>query len=137
MEVNVGWGFMKNIPISDEIRRFILSNIPSVPHLEALLLMRSEHEHQWSISELAKRLFINEQVTQAIVEDLQTAGVVKKVGKKPSLYQYYTSYDELKKLVDNLAITYSSSLIEVTNLIHSNMDHKAVKFANAFMWRKK
>ncbi|RUR08707.1 hypothetical protein [Legionella sp. km772] len=128
---------MKNIPISDEVRRFILSNIPSVPHLEALLLMRSEPDHQWSISELAKRLFINEQVTQAILDHLKTAGVATEVGEHPALYQYNTPYDELKKLIDNLAMTYSASLIEVTNLIHSNVDHKAIKFANAFIWRKK
>lgn len=125
---------MKNIPISDEVRRFIISNIPSVPHLEALLLMRSEPNHQWSISELAKRLFINEQVTQAVIDHLQTAGVIQKANE--NAYQYYTPNEELKKLIDNLAMTYSSSLIEVTNLIHSNMDHKAVKFANAFIWRK-
>lgn len=127
---------MKSIPISDEIRRFILSNIPSVPHLEALLLMRSEADHQWSINELAKRLFINEQKTRGILEHLQAAGVVSDLGGDPRLYQYYPPSDELKDLIDNLALTYSSSLIEVTNLIHSNMDQKAHKFANAFVWRK-
>ena len=127
---------MKSIPISDEIRRFILGNIPSVPHLEALLLMRSESAHQWGINELAKRLFISEQVTRGILEHLLTAGVVKESGEDSSVYQYFPSSDELKDLIDNLALTYSSCLIEVTNLIHSNMDQKAHKFANAFVWRK-
>lgn len=130
-------GTMKNIPISDEVRRFIISNIPSIPHLEALLLVRSEPDRQWSISELAKRLFINEQETQAILEYLKTVGVVKTAEENSAFYQYYTPYDDLKKLIDNLAVVYSASLIEVTNIIHSNMDHKAIKFANAFLWRKK
>lgn len=128
---------MKNIPISDELRRFILSNIPSVPHLEALLLMRSESNHQWSIGELAKRLFISEQVTESIVEYFGVIGVVRRVDKHSCLYQYYTPYAEPAQLIDNLAKIYSSSLIEVTHLIHANTDHKAAKFANAFVWRKK
>ena len=39
---------MDNAAIPEDIRRFVLTSIPSVPFLEALLLMRAAPEQPWS-----------------------------------------------------------------------------------------
>lgn len=127
---------MKSLSISDDVRRFILSSIPSVPYLEALLLMRSLPEHQWSVGELSERLFIKESATEAILKQLSLTGVIKALDPLTPLFQYHPHDKELNTLIDQLAATYTTNLIEVTNLIHSNIEKKAQKFSDAFIWRK-
>lgn len=124
------------MPISDTMRRFILNSIPSIPYLEAILLMRNENATQWGIAELAKRLFIDEKRTESILSQLHSVGVIIMTNSEPRLYQYHPQDEYLKNTIDELAITYSSNLVEVTNLIHSNIEQKANQFANAFLWRK-
>lgn len=129
---------MKCTPISDDIRRYILINIPSIPYLEAILLLKADSEHHWSINEVAKRLFINDKDAADLLVQLQNAGIIIPANQEPLLYQFQPQTDELKKIIDDLAKTYAANLIEVTNLIHSNSNtnKKAQKFANAFIWRK-
>ena len=52
--------FMAGSHIPDEVRRFLLGAIPSVPHLEALLLVRAEAVEPWTAALLARRLYIDE-----------------------------------------------------------------------------
>jgi hypothetical protein len=42
--------------IPEDLRRFVLTSIPSVPFLEALLLMRADPDHAWRRDTLAQRL---------------------------------------------------------------------------------
>ena len=42
----------------------------------------------------------------------------------------------LRELIDRLAELYAKHLVEVTHLIHSTLDRKAQKFADAFRLRK-
>jgi hypothetical protein len=127
---------MQWIPISDEIRLFILKSIPSIPYLEAMLLLHGDVERQWEIGQIAKRLFINDKDAAAILMQLLNAGIAVVVSQEPLVYQYHPQSDELKNTIDRLAEVYSANLIEVTNLIHSNTSKKAQKFADAFLWKK-
>ena len=47
---------MDNFSIPEDVRRFVLTSIPSVPFLEALLLMRANPAQGWSRDTLARRL---------------------------------------------------------------------------------
>jgi len=49
--------------IPDEVKQFILNNIDSIAQLEALLLLRNNAEHDWTVDTVAKRLYISEQET--------------------------------------------------------------------------
>jgi Mn-dependent DtxR family transcriptional regulator len=122
-------------PLTDEMRRFILMNIPSIPYLETLLLMRGDENHSWSKEELAKRLFIDANQAKDLLIQLNTRGLIKK-NDKTNLYQYHPYPAEMRDTINQLAAVYAKNLVEVTNLIHSNTERKAQKFANAFIWRK-
>jgi hypothetical protein len=39
-------------------------------------------------------------------------------------------------MIDRLAVAYSQNLIGVSTLIHSKMNRKAQRFADAFVWKK-
>lgn len=124
-------------PIPAEIRRFILTSIPSVPYLEALLLMRTDAQARWDSKRLAQRLYIGEKQAAALLATLCSAGIaVCDDSADPHLYSYRPGSEELRVRLDQLADIYARNLVEVTRFIHSKMDRKAQQFADAFTWRK-
>ena len=46
--------------IPDDLRRFILTSVPSVPYLEAILLLQRERGAGWTAPLLARRLYLPE-----------------------------------------------------------------------------
>jgi hypothetical protein len=127
--------------IPEDIRRFVLTSIPSVPFLEALLLMRADPVQAWHRDSLARRLYVREKTADTLLADLCTAGMVARcaapdAGHAAQCFRYAPTPDCLRERIDRLADLYSTHLVEVTHLIHSSLDRKAQQFADAFKWRK-
>jgi hypothetical protein len=118
-----------------EIRRFILTSIPSVPYLEALLLLHSEPFTGWTAAALARRLYIGEKDAQSLLEQLHNAHIAK-IDDDLEGFCYASAVDDLRTLINKLAALYSKDLLEITHLIHSKTDRKAQQFADAFKLRK-
>ena len=127
---------MNREPIPEDVRRFILTSITSVPHLEALLLLRSAPQQSWDGQTVAQRLYISEKAAKELLADLCAAGFLIVTERAPSLYRYHPHSDELREMINRLADAYAKNLVEVTNLIHSKTGRKAQQFADAFKWRK-
>ncbi|MFZ5656460.1 MAG: helix-turn-helix domain-containing protein [Pseudomonadota bacterium] len=118
--------------IPPELRRFILATLPSVPHLEALLLLRDRPEGL-SNDALAARLYVAPANAARLVADLAQAGLatVDDAGA-----HYAPSRADVRATVDALAATYARNVVAVSHLIHSTTDRKAFQFADAFRLRK-
>jgi hypothetical protein len=128
---------MEKVPFPEDLRRFVLTSIPSVPFLEALLLLRANPAQQWHADTLARRLYVRERTAQGLLEDLCRANmVVPCPGPQQACYQYGPASPELRARIDALADLYARHLVEVTHLIHSSLDRKAQQFADAFKLRK-
>jgi DNA-binding IclR family transcriptional regulator len=121
--------------IPPEVRRFILTSLPSVPHLEALMLLRATAPAPWSAVELAQRLYVPAAVARDVLTYLARAGMLC-CDDLSSSYKYDAQRHAAGGLIDSLARFYSSNLVEITLLIHSKLDRKAQQFANAFNFRK-
>lgn len=119
--------------VPEDLRRFILTSIPSVPFLEALLLLKAE-ARGWSLDEIARRLYMPEAATRETLRGLCDAGMAAAVA--PDSYRLMPSTDELRSLIDRLADAYAHDLIAITTLIHSRMGKSAQVFADAFKIRK-
>ncbi len=115
------------------VRRFIIANIPSVPYLEALLLLHSEPNAPWSSRTLSQRLYISESRAQALLVELRDAHIVNAAGDE---FSYAPEPASLRDLFEELSLLYSKHLLEITHLIHSNLDRQAQQFADAFKLRK-
>lgn len=126
---------MNREPLPDDVRRFVLTSVPSVPYLEALLLMRRDAVATWTSSQLASRLYVP--VTQAaqLLESLETSGIAALAPGTEGAYSYRPS-QELAELLDRVAAHYASNLLAITDLIHSSLNRRANQFADAFRWRK-
>lgn len=119
-------------PIPDEVRRFILTSVPSVPHLEAMLLLRGEPGTRWDTPALARRLYVTQARAAELMQQLVEAGFVV---PSPPCWSWGPSA-EAAQLVDELATHYSENLLGVTELIHSREDRRARQFADAFRLRR-
>ena len=120
--------------VPDEVRRFILTSIPSVPYLEALLLLRSENQRGWDSYALAGRLYIAENQALELLHAMQQAGVATRTDSGG--FVFAPRSPELAAVIADLAVTYSQDLVGVTDLIHSRVDKRAQQFADAFRWKK-
>ncbi len=127
---------MNRDDIPDDVKRFILVSIPSVPHLEALLLLHSEASHDWDSKTVAQRLYISEKAASDLLEDLHAAGLLLRRESVVPMYRYEPSAENLTTIIERLADTYAKNLIGVSKLIHSTIDRKAHQFSDAFKLRK-
>jgi hypothetical protein len=125
---------MSNKAVPDEVRRFILTSIPSVPYLEALLLLRSEPGRGWDSFNVASRLYIGENQALELLHAMQQSGIAVRTESGSFLFAPKTP--ELTAVIDDLAVTYSHNLVGVTDLIHSRVEKRAHQFADAFRWKK-
>jgi hypothetical protein len=123
--------------IPEDVRRFVLTSIPSVPFLEALLLMRADPARTWRRDTLAQRLYVRDKTADGLLADLCRARIAapcRDAGGDG--YRYAPGDAGLRERIDRLADLYATHLVEVTHLIHSSLDRKAQQFADAFKWRK-
>ncbi len=126
---------MANYEIPPDLRRFILTSIPSVPHIEALMLARASAPDRWTVEQVARRLYIAPPKVAGLLAELHKTGMLQRDEQRDAWY-YDAEPTQLSDLVDRLAILYASQLVEVTGLIHSKLDRKAQQFADAFNLRK-
>ncbi len=120
--------------IPDDLRRFILTSVPSVPYLEAILLLQRERGTAWTASMLARHLYLPESRAVELLASLRAAGVVA-AGNAQGSFTYEPA-PGLAAMLDRLAQLYASNLVAVTDLIHSTVDRRAFQFADAFRLRK-
>ncbi len=119
-----------NIP--GDVRRFLLAAIPTVPHLEALLLLRARQD-DWTHAQLANRLYVDAPTATGLLDDLVAAGLASRTTET---CRYAPSDPNIADTVDALAALYTRQTIVIAELIHSSSDRKAQRFADAFRLRK-
>jgi hypothetical protein len=121
-----------NAPSENEVFGFILDNIDSVPHLEALLLLWNSRPTCWSPQQLGARLYVKEDESRGILSDLARANFAA-AGEQPSGFCYNSKSPETDGLVAGVDANYRRQIVRISNMIHS----KAVRdFARAFRFTK-
>jgi hypothetical protein len=128
---------MKRVELPDDIRGFILASVPSVPYLEAILLLRTNPDLSWDVPRLAARLYVAERQAAEVLTALSAAGIARTEDHGgTALFRYAPATAELRERLDALAQAYSANLVGVTDLIHARIDKRAQQFADAFRLRK-
>jgi hypothetical protein len=120
--------------LPDDVRRFVLTSIPSVPYLEALLLLRSQQDRDWDAGTAARRLYVPEARAAELLRGLRDSGLatVTEAGR----FRYQPKDDALRVMVDQVEHLYATRLVEITDLIHTRVEKRALQFADAFRWKK-
>jgi hypothetical protein len=121
-------------PIPDDVRRFIVEHIDSVPALEALLLMRRSPDRRWTAEELAAELYVESRHVAPVVAALGTRGLCGVDGTPPRYY-WSPATPDLAARLQRLAEAYAAYLVAVTNIIHSKPRPSVRGFSDAFRLR--
>jgi len=125
----------ENPPADAAVVQFILDEIESVPHLEALLLIRNSRPRKWTIEDLSKRLYISREGVRILLDDL----IRRKLAlfdSVSSTYSYATSEDR-DRVIRSLDEIYRRQVVRVSQLIHSKPSAAVRDFARAFRFTKK
>ena len=114
-----------------EVDSFILNEIESVPHLEALLILRNRRSESFTTEQVAAQLYIPVESAQNILQDLVRRTLVMRVSEDESRYQY-SHLPEREALLQEVEVTYRRELVRVANMIHSKASNAVRDFARAF-----
>jgi hypothetical protein len=115
---------------------FILENIDSVPHLEALVLLWNSRPVGWTADELASRLYIPAENVVNLLTDLVRLQLIAKTSGAPAKFSYHPrseDQDEMMRLVDS---AYRRDLVRISTMIHSKASPSVREFARAFRIKK-
>jgi hypothetical protein len=127
---------MSREPIPEELRRFILTSVPSVPFVEALLVYRGARGSPVETALVARRLYMGEKAAAEVVDQLAEARFIQPADGASGPTHRFAPDAALAAMVEQLVAYYRSHLVEVTDLIHSKTSRKAQQFADAFKWKK-
>jgi hypothetical protein len=125
---------MPREPIPEDLRRFVLTSVPSVPFVEALLIFREAQGTPVTIDLLARRLYMGERNAAEIVGQLRGSRLIEPVEGAGG--HRYAPAPELADMIEQLAHFYRTQLVDVTDLIHSKTGRMAQQFADAFKLRR-
>jgi len=120
----------------EEVYRFILNQIDSVPQMEALLLLWENRPKQWSENEIAARLYVGVDVVRNIMQELLRRRLVATSMDSPKLFWYETKPGDGDRLIEAVAGTYGHNLVRVSTLIHTKASSAVRDFAQAFKFKK-
>jgi hypothetical protein len=122
-------------PLVQVVDQFILEQIDTVPHLEALLLAWNKREKAWPVEEMSRLLFIPEEMASKILRDLMQRGLLEAVPGEGG-YVYKSASPEQDSVLAAVDATYRRELIRVTRMIHSKGPASLRDFARAFRFTK-
>lgn len=115
------------------VDRFISEQISTVPHLEALLLVWNTRPKQWSVEEMGRSLYVSDDMTQRILDDLASRGLLARSGNS---YAYRSDMGGQDRLMQDVDTTYRRELVRISGLIHSKASAAVRDFARAFRFKK-
>lgn len=119
-----------------EVRQFLLDQIDSVPHLEALLLLWNSRPKLWEADELARRLYVGREVALRLLQDLARQQLIDSDAGSPERYGYRDEPADRSRLIRMVDETYRREIVRISTLIHSKPSLPVRDFARAFRFTK-
>ncbi len=119
-----------------EVYRFIMQEIDSVSQLEGLLLLWHNRPTPWTVSDLAKRLYVNAEMAREILLDLTRKQLIGMLPGQPETYHYESKSVEQDQLMASVDTTYRREIVRVSTMIHSKPSPAVRDFARAFRFTK-
>ncbi len=119
-----------------QVDRFILEQIDSVPHLEALLLLFNSRPKAWSTDEMAKSLYVRNEVASKIFDNLLHRNLIAASPNQPDLFFYNPDDEAQNRLISEVDAVYRKEVVRISSMIHSKASAGVRDFARAFRFKK-
>jgi predicted transcriptional regulator len=121
----------------NKIYQFILDQIESVPHLEALLLLWNSRPQPWTVDNLSSRLYVARDSVNALLQDLTRRKLIVLESGPPEGYRYASdSTTEQDELIAALDALYRREVVRISTMIHSKPSASVREFAKAFRFTR-
>ena len=116
------------------VDQFILEQIDSVPHLEALLLIWNTRPKNWTVAEMARALYVRPEAAAKILDSLAQRDLVS--SSAGANYSWVSEESDKRELLEQVATSYRKELVRISSLIHSKAPAGVRDFARAFRFTK-
>lgn len=126
----------EDISLSKEVDQFILQEIDTVPHLEALLLLWNSRPKEWTVEEMASALYVSPSAAHSILQRLTRRGLLAASRGDPESYRYASVSSKRDRLLEEIDATYRRDLIRISRMIHAAAAPAIRDFAEAFRFKK-
>jgi hypothetical protein len=120
----------------EQVDRFIVEEIDSVPQLEALLLFWNNRPKVWSCESMAKALYVSPDVTRDLLKRLAQRRLITEVDGSTEQFALDADSQEKQQLLASVDAIYRRELVRISNMIHSKASRGVRDFANAFRFKK-
>ncbi len=127
---------MSNAASRLQVDRFILAQIDSVPHLEALLLLFNSRPKAWSTEEMARSLYVRNEVASKILDSLLQRKLIVASHEKPDVFFYSVDDEARNTMLHDVDAIYRKEVVRISSLIHSKASAGVRDFARAFRLKK-
>ena len=102
--------------VSDSVRAFLEAHVPSIPHLELLLLLWRERR-AFAAEEIARRIYVSPARARLLVEHFLEAGMLVGDGAEAG-FRMRLADAELLPLLEQLDRTYARHVRAVAEIVH-------------------
>jgi hypothetical protein len=126
---------MTKVDIPAPVLQFILKRIDTVAELETLLIMATEQSRQWSVDEIAARIYVAAPSAAAVLHALQTRHLIAG-DAAGNHFHFNPASDEERQTILQTAAVYRTHLIPISTLIHKKASTPVQEFARAFNLKK-
>jgi predicted ArsR family transcriptional regulator len=121
--------------IRKAVDQFVLNEIDSVSHLEALLMLWNNRPKPWTVEQMAKALYVAPPAAQGILQDLTRRGLIV-AGPDPDHYHYESQSEDRDALMASVDYVYRRELVRISQMIHGKGPSSVREFARAFRFTK-
>jgi DNA-binding MarR family transcriptional regulator len=119
-----------------EIDQFILQEIDTVPHLEALLLLWNSRPKEWTVEAMASALYVPPDNAHSILQRLERRGLITVSRGGPESYRFESVSSKQDSLIEAVEAAYRRDLIRISRMIHAAARPAVRDFAEAFRFKK-
>jgi hypothetical protein len=119
-----------------QVDRFILAQIDSVPHLEALLLLFNSRPKAWSTEEMARSLYVRNEVASKILDSLLQRKLIAASPNQAGFFFYCPDDDARNTMLHDVDAFYRKEVVRISSMIHSKASAGVRDFARAFRLKK-
>lgn len=127
---------MSGAPDRQQVDRFIVDEIDSVPQLEALLLFWNNRPRVWSSESMAKALYVSSEVAWEILKRLAQRRLISQREENAEEFALNAETPEQQDLLASLDRIYRRELVRISNMIHAKASRGVRDFADAFRFKK-
>jgi hypothetical protein len=126
---------MTRADIPAAVLQFVLKRIDTVAELETLLIMSAEETREWSVDDIAARIYVANPSAAAVLHALRARRLI--TGDEAGVrFSYTPASEEERQMILQTAIAYRTHLIPIATLIHKKASGPVHEFARAFNLKK-